>query len=67
MGEEFLGNWRHQWSSMIMAASQYDLWYEGKPTNIGRDTVADQWGEHMMHTYQKKSGKTRQENTGEEF
>ena len=50
-----------------MAASHYGLWYEGKPTNIGRDTAADQWGELMMRTYQKITGKTRQESTGEEF
>ena len=35
--------------------------------NIGHDTVADQWGDNMMLTYQKIRGKIMQENTGEEF
>mgnify|MGYP006123419469 CR=1 FL=1 len=26
---------------MTMAASHRGLWYEGKPSNIGRDTIAD--------------------------
>ena len=52
---------------MTMAAIHYGLWKEGKPTNIGKDTAADQWGVHMMHTYLKITGKTRQENTGKEF
>ena len=43
-GEEFWGNRRHQRSNMTMAASHCDLWYEGKLTNIGRDTAVNQWG-----------------------
>ena len=42
--EEFWGNQRHQRSNMMMGASHHGLWYEGKLTNIGRDTAADQLG-----------------------
>jgi hypothetical protein len=41
-GEEFWGNRRHQRSNMTMAASLRRLWYEEKPSNIGRNTIADQ-------------------------
>jgi len=35
--------------------------------NIGRETVVDHSGGHMWHTYQKNSGKTKQENAGGNF
>ena len=35
--------------------------------DIGRDMAADHWGDHIRHTYQNNSRKTRQENTREEF
>jgi hypothetical protein len=35
--------------------------------NIGRETAGDHSGGHMRHTYQKISGKTKQENAGGNF
>ena len=35
--------------------------------NIGRETAGDHSGGHMRHTYQKNSGKTKQENAGGNF